>query len=157
MEHHIHPSLKTINKIQTNLVWAGWASLIAAVFFYSATLIANAIILILCCLYTYLVIFGARYDLQNEKLSVKDFFTLEGVLNMLQNTRKAFTAWSHILVFDLFAAWVIVVDAHSRDISAILIIPVLLLTMMFGPMGLLVYVALRMILTGSYSDIGFWS
>ncbi len=157
MSSDIHPTLKSIYKIQGILVQLGWLCLIASLFFYSPIVLANAIILILCCLYTYLVLFGRRYDLQNERFNVKSFFTLEGVLRMLKNTRMAFTAWTHILVFDLFAAWVIVVDAHSRELNVFIALPLVLLTMMFGPVGLLAYVVVRMVMTGNFVDIGFWS
>ncbi|KAB7610347.1 DUF4281 domain-containing protein [Amylibacter sp. SFDW26] len=156
MKSNIHPRLKSIYKLQGILVQLGWLCLVASLFFYSPIVLANAIILILCCLYTYLVLFGRRFDLQKEPFSVKSFFTLDGVLKMLKSTRMAFTAWTHILVFDLFAAWVIVVDLHSRDLHGLIGLPFLLLTMMFGPMGLLAYVVVRMIMTGNFVDIGFW-
>ncbi len=157
MGHDIHPSLKSIYRLQRALVQLAWLCLFASLFFYSPIVLANALILALCGLYTYLVLFGKYYDLRKQPFDVKSFFTLEGVLGMLKNTRMAFTAWTHILVFDLFAAWVIVVDAHSRELHGLMALPFLLLTMMFGPMGLLAYVVTRMVMTGNFVDIGFWS
>ncbi len=157
MGSDVHPSLKSIYKIQSIMVQLAWLCLVASLFFYSPIVLANAIILALCFLYSYLVLFGKRYDLESEPFSVKNFFTLAGVLRMLKNTRMAFTAWTHILVFELFAAWVIVVDAHSRELHGLMALPFLLLTMMFGPMWLLAYVVVRMVMTGNFVDIGFWS
>jgi len=157
MSTDIHPRLKSIYAVQSVLVQLCWLCLVAALFFYSPIVLANAIILGLCVLHSFLVLFGKRYDPEGTSFSIKSFFTLDGVMTMLKNTRMAFTTWTHIRVLNLFAAWVIVVDAHSRDLHGVLGLPFLLITMFFGPMGLLAYVGVRMIVTGNYVDIGFWS
>jgi hypothetical protein len=52
--------------------------------------------------------------------------------------------WIHYLAFDLFIGAWIVEDALSRGVPAWLRIGVLPFTFMFGPMGLLLYLAGRM-------------
>ena len=47
--------------------------------------------------------------------------------------------WIHFLCFDLFVGRWIYLDSRSRNLSALLISPVLFLTLMFGPVGWLVY------------------
>jgi hypothetical protein len=55
----------------------------------------------------------------------------------------ALVAWIHILAFDLFVGRWIYRDARERGISAGLMSPVLTLTMVLGPLGLLVFLLLR--------------
>jgi hypothetical protein len=48
-------------------------------------------------------------------------------------------AWAHFLAFDLFVGRWIFLDARARDLTAWLVSPLLLLTFMLGPLGLLAY------------------
>lgn len=52
--------------------------------------------------------------------------------------------WLHYLAFDLFVGSWIVADGLDRRIPALLILPCLPLTFLFGPLGLLLYLALRL-------------
>lgn len=57
---------------------------------------------------------------------------------------SALTAgWLHYLAFDLFVGSWIVADGIERRIPALLILPCLPLTFLFGPLGLLLFVLLR--------------
>ena len=51
--------------------------------------------------------------------------------------------WIHFLVFDMFVGAWIARDSRRRGIPHLAIIPCLLLTLMFGPLGLLIYVVMR--------------
>ena len=53
------------------------------------------------------------------------------------------TGWTHYLAFDLFIGGWEVRDAQSRGISHLLVVPALVLTFLFGPAGLLLYLAVR--------------
>ena len=55
----------------------------------------------------------------------------------------------HYLAFDLFIGCWVVRDARRHDISIVLIIPALVLTFMFGPVGLLAYLLIRFVRTRS--------
>ena len=55
--------------------------------------------------------------------------------------------WIHYLCFDLFIGSWEVRDAKAQGISHWLVIPCLFLTFMFGPVGLLLYFALRAVRT----------
>jgi hypothetical protein len=55
--------------------------------------------------------------------------------------------WVHYLAFDMFVGAWIVRDAIALRVSALLLAPVLFATLMFGPVGLLLYVALRFLVT----------
>jgi Domain of unknown function (DUF4281) len=52
-------------------------------------------------------------------------------------------AWIHFLAFDLFVGAWMVRDARRLRILHLAVIPCLLLTFLFGPVGLLVYLLLR--------------
>ena len=51
--------------------------------------------------------------------------------------------WLHYLAFDLFVGSWIVADGLKRGIPALLILPCLPLTLLFGPLGLLLFILLR--------------
>lgn len=58
---------------------------------------------------------------------------------------SALTAgWLHYLAFDLFVGSWIVADGLERRVPAMLILPCLPLTFLFGPLGLLLFLMLRL-------------
>ena len=68
-----------------------------------------------------------------------------GEVRALFASDSALTAgWFHYLAFDLFVGSWIVADGLDRRIPALLILPCLPLTFLFGPLGLLLYLALRL-------------
>lgn len=59
---------------------------------------------------------------------------------------SALTAgWLHYLAFDLFVGGWIVTDGLKHRIPALLILPCLPLTLMLGPLGLLLFILLRLV------------
>lgn len=71
------------------------------------------------------------------------FNSLEGVATLFQSRMALLAGWIHYLAFDLFiGAWE-VRDAQHRGLQHGLVVPCLLLTFLFGPIGLLCYFALR--------------
>ncbi|MEX2114715.1 MAG: ABA4-like family protein [Pirellulales bacterium] len=76
---------------------------------------------------------GATFGSLN---GVKLFFQLDGLL---------LAGWIHYLCFDLFIGSWEVRDARRLGIHHLLVIPCLVLTFMLGPVGLLCYLVLRMI------------
>jgi len=71
------------------------------------------------------------------------FFTLEGVTHIFTTPRTIAACWVHYLVFDLFVGAWEARDARRRGIPHLALVPCLLLTLMFGPIGLAAYLALR--------------
>src|SRR5260370_19965171 len=61
--------------------------------------------------------------------------TLSGVPTLLGSPAGATIAWVHFLAFDLFVGRWIYLDSQQRRISALLIAPVLFLTLMLVPGG----------------------
>lgn len=79
------------------------------------------------------------------------FFTLEGVTNIFTSPQTVIAAWGHYLIFDLFiGAWE-TRDAARRGIPHWCVVPSLALTLLFGPVGLLSYLVLRLALKRRWS------
>lgn len=74
------------------------------------------------------------------------FTTLEGVRNIFGNDMGVLVGWSHYLVFDLFAGAWEARDARRRGFNHFILIPCLLLTYMLGPVGLALYLVLRVVM-----------
>jgi hypothetical protein len=68
---------------------------------------------------------------------------LSGIAALLGTPRGATIAWAHFLALDLFAGRWIFLDARQRGLSAWLVSPLLVLTLMFAPLGLGIYVAVQ--------------
>jgi hypothetical protein len=75
--------------------------------------------------------------------------TLSGVAALLGSPAGATIAWVHFLAFDLFVGRWIYLDSQDRQISAWLMAPVLLLTLMLGPAGFLLYLIVRSVVVVS--------
>ncbi|MDG4797569.1 ABA4-like family protein [Micromonospora sp. WMMD1082] len=78
-----------------------------------------------------------------ELLPVVASPTLDGVRELLSGADGAAAAWAHMIAFDLFVgrwAWL---DSREREIPALVMAPVLVLTILLGPLGLAAYLAVR--------------
>ena len=71
------------------------------------------------------------------------FSSLAGVRALFDNPWALLAGWTHYLAFDLFIGGWEVRDAQRRGIPHLLIVPALVLTFLFGPAGLLLYLATR--------------
>jgi len=82
------------------------------------------------------------------------FSSLEGVMVFFSAPGAVLAGWIHYLVFDLFiGAWQ-VRDAKRRGINHWFVIPCLFFTLMAGPIGLLLYLVVRLALSkGGWSLI----
>ena len=76
---------------------------------------------------------------------VSAFGSLPGVIGLLSTPAGALVGWVHFLAFDLFVGRWAYLDALERGVSPWLMAPVLLLIFMFGPLGLLLYLAVRLL------------
>lgn len=71
------------------------------------------------------------------------FGSLAQVQQLFANPAMLVAGWIHYLAFDLFLGSWEVRDAQRLGLSHWLVIPCLVLTFLFGPVGLLLYFALR--------------
>lgn len=77
-----------------------------------------------------------------------NFSSLEGVSLLFANPYALTAGWIHYLSFDMFiGAWE-VTDSQRMSIAHWKVIPCLILTFLFGPIGLICYFILRLISTG---------
>ena len=130
-------SAEQIFSLCNPLAIAGWVLLIVAPRRHWAALIAGRVIPLLLAS-VYLVVIAL-----NWAGSPGGFGSLPEVSVLFANPWLLLAGWIHDLAFDLFiGAWELR-DAAERRISHWLLIPCLLLTFLFGPIGLLAYFALR--------------
>ena len=74
------------------------------------------------------------------------FFSLAGVMLFFSQPYGALAGWIHYLAFDLFVGAWEARDAARRGISHWALLPCLALTLMLGPIGLALYLILRLAL-----------
>ena len=77
-----------------------------------------------------------------------NFMTLQGVEKLFSKREVLLAGWVHYLVFDLFVGAWEWRDALQHDISQWILAPCLVLTLMFGPVGYLVYFVVRYFMIG---------
>jgi len=70
------------------------------------------------------------------------FGSIEQVRALFASDSALAAGWLHYLAFDLFVGSWIVKEGLQRRIPALLILPCLPLTFLFGPLGLLLFLAL---------------
>ncbi len=75
------------------------------------------------------------------------FGTLAEVGALFSNQWLLLAGWVHYLAFDLFIGSWQVRDAQKHRIPHVAVVPALILTFLFGPVGLLVYSAMRIFRT----------
>jgi hypothetical protein len=69
--------------------------------------------------------------------------TLAGAQELLATPDGAAAGWAHFIAFDLFVGRWIYLDSRRAGRHPLLMAPVLVLTILLGPLGLLVYLAIR--------------
>jgi hypothetical protein len=69
--------------------------------------------------------------------------TLDGIRDALGTSAGAAAGWAHFIAFDLFVGRWMYLDSCERGIHPLVMAPLLVLTIMFGPLGLLAYLAIR--------------
>ena len=72
-----------------------------------------------------------------------DIMTLQGVMALFASPGGTTIGWIHYLAFDLFVGIWIARNADRHGFGRIIQIPILLFTLMAGPIGLLFYLILR--------------
>lgn len=125
------------------LAMAGWLGLIVALFVKPARPIAwtaaQLVIPGLIAVGYVLLILGGR----EAFAAGGGFGSIDEVRILFLNDHALAAGWLHYLAFDLFVGAWISRDAAARGVPALLVLPCLPLTLMFGPAGLLLYLALR--------------
>ncbi len=108
-----------------------------------------AVAVLLACLYAGLIIplmAGVISDGGPIGRPPADFTTLAGVMALFDSPGGATIGWIHYLAFDLFVGIWIARNADAHKISRWLQAPILFFTLMAGPIGLLLYLLLRVLI-----------
>ena len=135
----MHP--ETLFNASGNLAMAGWALLVFAPRWRWSQRIASVIIpLTLAIVYLVLIVLYFA-------TSPGGFGTLAQVAQLFQNSWLLLAGWIHYLAFDLFLGASQARQAQRLGISHFLVVSCLLLTFLFGPIGLLVFWAIRSVVT----------
>ena len=76
-------------------------------------------------------------------LNLSDFGSIEGIRSLFAADAGIVIGWTHYLAFDLFVGQWIAKEADQRGFSRLVQLPILLFTLMAGPLGLLVWLIVR--------------
>ncbi|MCJ7422080.1 ABA4-like family protein [Sphingomicrobium astaxanthinifaciens] len=79
----------------------------------------------------------------NGGLGEGDFSSIEGVRALFASDAGVTVGWLHYLAFDLFVGQWIAKDADHKMVSRIAQAPILVLTLLAGPLGLFVWMVVR--------------
>ena len=127
------------------LAMAGWLGLLVSLFAHAARpfawTAAQIVIPALLAIAYVLLILGGR-----EAFGEGGFGSIAEVRALFANDSALAAGWLHYLAFDLFVGAWIARDGAARGVPALLVLPCLPLTFLFGPAGLLLYLALRLAL-----------
>lgn len=127
------------------LAMAGWLGLVVALFVKRARPIAWAaaqfVIPALLAVAYVLLIWQGRAGFEQG-----GFGSIAAVRALFADDSALAAGWLHYLAFDLFVGAWIARDGTKHGVPALLILPCLPLTFLFGPAGLLLYFVLRPIL-----------
>lgn len=103
--------------------------------------IIYAFALLMAALYAFYVATGlGSFDFEA-------FSTIEGIKAIFATDEAVLTGWIHYLVFDLLIGNWILNQSQKHGIKHALIIPCLLLCFMFGPVGYLLFIFIKLIKT----------
>jgi len=117
----------------------GWLLLIALPRWrWTTGLIASVVVpAMMATVYAFLVI------PRLEKI-LSGFGSVASISALFQDPAVMVAGWVHYLAFDLFVGTWEVGDARRHGIHHLLVVPCLMLTLMAGPLGFLLYLLLRL-------------
>ncbi len=84
-----------------------------------------------------------------------DFNSLNGVMQLFTSKWGVTAGWIHYLAFDLFIGSWELSNGQKNGIHHLLLIPCLLLTFLFGPIGLILYFVVRFVKTKKFLHENF--
>ena len=71
--------------------------------------------------------------------------SLESIMALLGTEAGATIGWAHFLAFDLFVGRWAYLDSRQRNVSPLLMAPILFMVLMLGPIGFLLYLLTKSI------------
>ena len=116
------------------LVVPFWALMILAPWWSWTTTIVRSPLIVVPPLLVYAL---AVLPALSEVLPAVASPTLAGVAGLLGTPLGAAAGWAHFIGFDLFVGRWMYLDARERGVHALVMAPVLVLTILLGPLGML--------------------
>lgn len=136
-------SPELIFTLANNGILIFWLLLIVAPRWRGTKLAVHSIAVPLILGIAYLWLF-TRVWFGGEAAPNTNYTTLPGVMALFDSPTGAVMGWIHYLVFDLFVGAWETRDAAKRGVPHWIVIPCLIATLMAGPIGLVLYIVLRM-------------
>ena len=138
-------SPESIFSVANTIALIGWLVLILLPRWRSVDQFIIGVIVTLFSI-AYVFVLFHHFDFRDAQ----KFGTLQGVMELFSHAELVLAGWIHYLAFDLMTGLFIVKNARLQGIHHGFVIPCLLFTFMFGPMGLLLYLLIRWIITRQY-------
>lgn len=126
--------------IANNGILVFWALLIVAPHWRGTELAVHSVAVPVALGLVYLWLF---VEVWTGGVPGANYFSLAGVMALFRSPVAVTMGWVHYLVFDLFVGAWEARDAKARGVPHWLLVPCLIVTMMAGPVGLLLYLAVR--------------
>lgn len=125
----------------------GWLALLILSRFWKFTdqFVIGIVVSLLALLYCYF-----NFGHITEAGGPTSFLTFGGVIKVFSNPWLINAGWAHIMAFDLMGGIWIKNNAAKNGISYWIVVPVLLVTIMLAPLGLLLYQLVRWIKTKQF-------
>jgi len=140
-------------KLANIFAMIGWLVLMALPYWkYTEQFVLYCSFILLAVLYIFLLQKAMRSKPESvsgsngEKADKPSFTNLRGVLALLKNPVGALAAWVHILAFDLMIGLYIHNEGAEANISHWWLLPCYFFTLMFGPIGLLMFLGVKFFL-----------
>lgn len=134
--------LERLFSLASTLALLGWVMLVLAPLRRGAAVTgARLVVAVLCGGYLAMLAAGLAGD---GPPAGAGFDTLAGVRLLLSSPEALLAGWVHYLAFDLFIGSWQVEDAPSANVPHWLLLPCLALTFVAGPVGLLLYLVLKL-------------
>jgi len=138
-------SADQIFQITNSMALLGWVILIFTPFWKQADkFLISIMVTLLAVAYAWLIFSSFKFA------DFKSFSTIEGVMQLFTDRNMVTAGWVHYLAFDLMTGLFIRKNAALHGINHWLTVPCLFFTFMLGPIGLLLYLLLRWIITRQY-------
>jgi hypothetical protein len=130
-------SPESLFQIANSVALASWIGLLSSPFLpRAARVVSGAVVLAMSVLYAGLILaFWTSAE--------GGFGSLPEVAALFETPELLLAGWVHYLAFDLFVGSWIVRRAAEERIAFALVVPTLVLTFLFGPVGLLAFLAIR--------------
>lgn len=135
---------KLIFNISSKVILLGWIILFAFPnWAMGDKVILYGVFIVISAAYIYYLTQGIKNPVESE-YGKPGFFKMRNVLAIFDNPNSSLACWMHIIVFDLIVGLYIRTQGALLDIEHWKLIPCYFMTLMFGPIGLLLFILLTL-------------